>query len=240
MAGRGGGGKRIDPADGCAYTMQEFKAEYGGLSEWNNAKPANPAGRGRGGAGSGPEKRKDTDGCLYTKQEFQKQYGGYAEWDAAAGGSRGGGGGEELRLSPANNKPYPKSMFLKHFGGTDEWDAATPARAGARVGGHRAEPYNSRPYFSEATIQKRKVAAKEGRRVIVGNLKYEVRWQDLKDHFKSLGEVVQADVFMDGNRSKGTGVVEFKDAAVAKKAIDTMRDTEIQGRKIWVRGDKDA
>eukprot|EP01062_Namystynia_karyoxenos_P033649 TRINITY_DN2473_c0_g1_i3.p3 TRINITY_DN2473_c0_g1~~TRINITY_DN2473_c0_g1_i3.p3 ORF type:complete len:169 (+),score=37.55 TRINITY_DN2473_c0_g1_i3:113-619(+) len=43
----GGAQKRIDPADGNPYTMQQFKEEYGGLKEWNRAKPYGSAGRGR-------------------------------------------------------------------------------------------------------------------------------------------------------------------------------------------------
>eukprot|EP01062_Namystynia_karyoxenos_P033648 TRINITY_DN2473_c0_g1_i2.p1 TRINITY_DN2473_c0_g1~~TRINITY_DN2473_c0_g1_i2.p1 ORF type:complete len:174 (+),score=33.34 TRINITY_DN2473_c0_g1_i2:113-634(+) len=43
----GGVQKRIDPADGNPYTMQQFKEEYGGLKEWNRAKPYG-SGRGRG------------------------------------------------------------------------------------------------------------------------------------------------------------------------------------------------
>jgi len=46
-------------------------------------------------------------------------------------------------------------------------------------------------------------------RVYVGNLAYSVQWQQLKDHFRSAGQVVHADVFMAGGRSRGCGVVEF-------------------------------
>ena len=34
----------------------------------------------------------------------------------------------------------------------------------------------------------------ESRRVWVGNLDYRVSWQDLKDHMRSAGEVVRAEV----------------------------------------------
>jgi RNA recognition motif-containing protein len=41
------------------------------------------------------------------------------------------------------------------------------------------------------------VSGSDNRRVYVGNLAYEVTWQDLKDHMKAAGLVVRADVLMD-------------------------------------------
>lgn len=35
-----------------------------------------------------------------------------------------------------------------------------------------------------------------GRRVYVGNLSWQVQWQDLKDHMRQVGEVVYADVMI--------------------------------------------
>lgn len=49
-----------------------------------------------------------------------------------------------------------------------------------------------------------------GRQLYVGNLSFETTWADLKDHFRSAGEVERADVMMDGSRrSKGWGTVRF-------------------------------
>jgi RNA recognition motif-containing protein len=39
-------------------------------------------------------------------------------------------------------------------------------------------------------------------RVYVGNLSFKTSWQTLKDHFKSCGNVVFADVFTNGGWSK--------------------------------------
>lgn len=48
------------------------------------------------------------------------------------------------------------------------------------------------------------------RRVYVGNLAWDVSWQDLKDYFKQIGHVLRAEVMSDSNgRSKGCGIVEF-------------------------------
>lgn len=49
-----------------------------------------------------------------------------------------------------------------------------------------------------------------GRQLYVGNLSFETTWADLKDHFRTAGEVERADVMMDGSRrSKGWGTVRF-------------------------------
>lgn len=50
-----------------------------------------------------------------------------------------------------------------------------------------------------------------GRQLYVGNLSFETTWADLKDHFRSAGEVERADVMMDSSRrSKGWGTVRFR------------------------------
>lgn len=77
------------------------------------------------------------------------------------------------------------------------------------------------------------------RRVYVGNLSWNVRWQDLKDLFSQVGTVKYADVIMDGNRSRGCGIVEFESAEQAAAAIQTMQNYELQGRPIFVREDRE-
>ena len=80
-----------------------------------------------------------------------------------------------------------------------------------------------------------------GTSVYVGNLSWDVAWQDLKDHFKSVGEVSRAEV-MTGNdgRSKGCGLVTFADPSDAQTAIATLNDTDLNGRLIFVREDREA
>jgi len=80
----------------------------------------------------------------------------------------------------------------------------------------------------------------QGCRVYVGNLSWEVSWQDLKDHMREAGEVSFAEVMQDNDgRSKGCGVVEFKSEEEAKEAIETLNDTELKGRMIFVREDRE-
>ncbi len=80
-----------------------------------------------------------------------------------------------------------------------------------------------------------------GRRVYVGNLAWDCKWQDLKDHMRSTGEVLHADVLHapDG-RSKGCGLVEYQTADEAQRAIQELNDTELMGRMIFVREDREV
>ena len=65
------------------------------------------------------------------------------------------------------------------------------------------------------------------------------RWQDLKDHFKSAGEVVHADVMVDADgRSRGYGTVLFSTTREAAKAIQLFNESFLLGRQIEVRPDQ--
>jgi len=82
---------------------------------------------------------------------------------------------------------------------------------------------------------------KQDCRVYVGNLSWDVSWQDLKDHMRSAGDVSFAEVMQEpGGRSKGCGVVEYKTPEEAKEAIDTLNDTDLKGRNIFVREDRET
>mmetsp|Transcript_25734 Transcript_25734/g.56731 ORF Transcript_25734/g.56731 Transcript_25734/m.56731 type:complete len:325 (-) Transcript_25734:42-1016(-) len=79
----------------------------------------------------------------------------------------------------------------------------------------------------------------EGFSVYVSNLAWEVAWQDLKDQFRQCGDVSRAEIMMDDNlRSKGCGVVMFRTEEAAKKAIAELNDTELKGRVMHVREDR--
>jgi hypothetical protein len=80
-----------------------------------------------------------------------------------------------------------------------------------------------------------------GRRVYVGNLSWQCKWQELKDHMRTVGEVVYADVMMGADgRSKGCGLVEFANPMEAQRAINELNDSELMGRAIFVREDREA
>jgi len=80
----------------------------------------------------------------------------------------------------------------------------------------------------------------ESKRVYVSNLAWTVAWQDLKDYMRQCGNVVYADVLkFDDSRSKGCGIVEYETAAEAAEAIRTLNNTEMNGRVIYIREDRE-
>ncbi|KAE8249003.1 hypothetical protein A4X13_0g5382 [Tilletia indica] len=85
------------------------------------------------------------------------------------------------------------------------------------------------------------VHAQGGSQLYVGNLPYSVGWQDLKDLFRSAGNVVRADIQngADG-RPKGSGIVVFSNPNDAQNAIQMYNGWEFQGRPLEVREDRFA
>merc|ERR1719293_424596 len=78
-------------------------------------------------------------------------------------------------------------------------------------------------------------------RVYVGNIDWKVSWQDLKDHMRTAGEVLFADIFEERNgRSKGVAIVEYRSAEDAQTAITKLNDTKLGERLIFVREDREA
>lgn len=80
-----------------------------------------------------------------------------------------------------------------------------------------------------------------GRKIVVWNLPYHIRWQDLKDLFRDYGNVIRADVPQrpDG-KSRGMGTVLFESEDEAERAIQEMTGKEIDGRIVDCRHDKYA
>lgn len=79
-----------------------------------------------------------------------------------------------------------------------------------------------------------------GRRCFISNLAWRTSWQDLKDKFRECGTVVYANVIRDeGGRSKGWGIVEFETPEEAVAAINALNGTELGGRTILVREDRE-
>lgn len=76
-------------------------------------------------------------------------------------------------------------------------------------------------------------------RLYVGNLSWEVKWHHLKDYFGTVGHVVRADVEEEGGRSKGWGIVEYATASEASEAMTRLNDTELLGRPVHVREDRE-
>ena len=72
----------------------------------------------------------------------------------------------------------------------------------------------------EDTEQEAEEAFPQGRRCYVGNLAWRTSWQDLKDHFRSAGNVVYANVTQDqSGRSRGWGIVEYETTEEVRRAL---------------------
>jgi len=85
------------------------------------------------------------------------------------------------------------------------------------------------------------MAGEQANRVYVGNLDWKVSWQDLKDHMRTAGDVMFADIFQDFHgRSKGAAIVEYRTPAEASRAVQTLHDTTLGERMIFVREDREA
>ncbi|PAV15283.1 RNA-binding domain-containing [Pyrrhoderma noxium] len=80
-----------------------------------------------------------------------------------------------------------------------------------------------------------------GNQLYVGNLPYQAGWQDLKDLFRTAGNIVRADINIgvDG-RAKGSGTVIFETAKDAQQAISMYHGYEWYGRTLEVREDRYA
>lgn len=73
-------------------------------------------------------------------------------------------------------------------------------------------------------------------KLYVGNLSYNITDAQLSELFAQSGKVTSVKIIMDRttNRSKGFGFVEMESAEDAQKAIESLNETEFEGRKIIV------
>lgn len=73
-------------------------------------------------------------------------------------------------------------------------------------------------------------------RIYVGNLKYSVTDDGLREMFGEFGEVASADVIKDkfSGQSKGFGFVDMPNQSEAEDAIQALNDTMQDGRKLTV------
>ncbi|KAL9650166.1 hypothetical protein ABK040_011335 [Willaertia magna] len=75
-------------------------------------------------------------------------------------------------------------------------------------------------------------------KVFVSGVGYKTSWQSLKNHFSNAGlNVAFVKIFTDyeTKRSKGMGIVSFNNQEDAKKAIELLNGSELEGRNINVR-----
>jgi len=73
-------------------------------------------------------------------------------------------------------------------------------------------------------------------KLYVGNLAYSVTNEDLAELFAQAGKVESAVVVSDkfSGQSRGFGFVEMSEQAEATKAVETLNDADLKGRRIRV------
>ncbi|ACF46262.1 MAG: RNA-binding protein [Prosthecochloris sp.] len=72
--------------------------------------------------------------------------------------------------------------------------------------------------------------------IYIGNLDYGVTEEDLREAFGEFGDVSSANIITDKftGRSKGFGFVEMSSSDDANEAIESLNDTDLNGRTIKV------
>lgn len=154
-------------------------------------------------------------------------------------GRFGGGGRDGGRRDMGGRGMGGRDMGGRDMGGRD--------MGGRDMGGRDMEGggFGSNIAVTDRGYETRRGAhgrgSDKGRKIVVWNLPFHVRWQDLKDIFRNYGSVIRADVmlFPDG-KSKGMGTVLFEAEEEAQRAIDEMTGKEIDGRVIDCRMDRYA
>jgi cold-inducible RNA-binding protein len=79
-------------------------------------------------------------------------------------------------------------------------------------------------------------------KLYVGNLAYAVTNEDLMELFAQVGSVEKAVVVTDkfSGQSRGFGFVEMADQEGASKAIETLNETDLKGRRIKIAQARDG
>tara|TARA_Y100000994_G_C15453876_1_gene343814 strand:- start:189 stop:476 length:288 start_codon:yes stop_codon:yes gene_type:complete len=72
--------------------------------------------------------------------------------------------------------------------------------------------------------------------IFIGNLSWDTEEEDLKDLFKTYGEVKKCTIPLDrdSGRKRGFGFIEMSNNRSEKSAIDDLQDIEWMGREIRV------
>ena len=74
------------------------------------------------------------------------------------------------------------------------------------------------------------------KKIFVGNLNFKLKTEDLEKMFSEFGNIEECIIITDrdSNRSKGFGFVTFVEEESVKKAVKSMNEKDIDGRKLTV------
>ncbi|KAK4903428.1 g-strand binding protein [Elasticomyces elasticus] len=170
----------------------------------------------------------------------------------------------EERTRSRSRSPQPRSRFEERdrsrsrdrYRGRDrddrdDRDERSPANGNGASRGYSsnydsnrapARKYEDRtPQTKEQMVSNIKASSQQERRVYIGNLSYDVKYHNLKEFMRQAGNVIYADVLILPNgMSKGCGIVEYETAEEAQTAINTLSNTNLMGRLVYVREDRET
>lgn len=111
-------------------------------------------------------------------------------------GGHGGGGGQHNQMHQQQMVGQMQMAPMGSFGGQQ----FTP---GGGMMGQQMGHMQQQQMHQQQMQQGGPMPQATGNRIYVGNLAWTVEWQELKDHMRTVGKVVHADVLQDGDgRSK--------------------------------------
>ncbi|KAM5235529.1 myelin expression factor 2 [Ctenodactylus gundi] len=98
------------------------------------------------------------------------------------------------------------------------------------------------PYLKDKSSGTGEKKGPNRNRVFISNIPYDMKWQAIKDLMREkVGEVTYVELFKDAEgKSRGCGVVEFKDEEFVKKALETMNKYDLSGRPLNIKEDPDG
>ncbi|XP_064373408.1 myelin expression factor 2 [Dromaius novaehollandiae] len=98
------------------------------------------------------------------------------------------------------------------------------------------------PYSKDKNVGTGEKKTINRNRVFISNIPYDMKWQAIKDLMREkVGEVTYVELFKDAEgKSRGCGVVEFKDEEFVKKALETMNKYDLSGRPLNIKEDPDG
>eukprot|EP00095_Tigriopus_kingsejongensis_P000270 maker-scaffold329_size204955-snap-gene-1.19 protein:Tk00270 transcript:maker-scaffold329_size204955-snap-gene-1.19-mRNA-1 annotation:"serine-arginine protein 55" len=124
-----------------------------------------------------------------------------------------------------------------------------PGRGGSDRGGDRGPRGGSGSYGRDRGSSRRYGGGRDDRdnrrgvppgprtgyRLIVENVASRTSWQDLKDFFRSAGDITYANVH---SPRQGQGIVEFASRRGLDNALDNQEDIELDGRRLKIREER--
>ena len=106
-----------------------------------------------------------------------------------------------------------------------------------KMNGKKIDGHHIRVDRAQRPKVKRETLASRKKSIFVGNLRFDIRDDDLFNYFEKVGPVNYVRIVRDSSTGlgKGFGFVVFQDRASVRKALDTLNESNFKGRKIRIK-----